>query len=144
MLLYNKTKIEEVKKQDYTNNITIGIKIMTQLIKASLILLALTFTTLYAKNGYDYYHYGNGGSVYKKLNKTAISKIAEAEVKRLTMKKKISKSWKSTPISTINKSETDDWKVTFNNLKIKNKSNQNLYIFIGIYGKIKGVNYTGH
>ena len=117
---------------------------MTKLIKASLIFLVLTFTSLYAKNGYDYYYYGNDGSTYKKLNKTAISKIAKAEVKRLTMKKKIPKSWKSIPISTINKSNTDDWKITFNNLKIKNKSNQNLYIFIGIYGRIKGVNYTGH
>jgi len=116
---------------------------MTKLMKASLILLALTFTTLYAKNGYDYYYYGNGGSTYKKLNKTAITKIAKAEVKRLTMKKKIPKSWKSLPISKMHKSDNDDWIVTFNNLKIKNRSKQNLYIFIDIYGQIQGVNYTG-
>ena len=112
--------------------------------KASLILLALTFTTLHAKNGYDYYYYGNGGSTYKKLNKTAITRIAKAEVKRLTMKKKISKSWKSSPISKINKSNNDDWIVIFNNLKIKNRAKQNLYIFIDVYGQIQGVNYTGH
>ena len=111
--------------------------------KTSLILVALTFTTLYAKNGYDYYYYGNGGATYKKLNKTAITKIAKAEVKRLTMKKKISKSWKSLPVSKINKSNNDDWIVIFNNLKIKNRSKQNLYIFIDIYGQIQGVNYTG-
>jgi len=117
---------------------------MTRLIKPLLVILALTFSTLYAKNGYDYYYYGNGGSTYKKLNKTSITKIAKAEVKRLTMKKKIPKSWKSIPIATINKSNTDDWMVTFNNFKVKNKSKQTLYIFLGIYGKIKGVNYTGH
>jgi len=117
---------------------------MTKLIKASLVLFALTFTTLYAKNGYDYYHYGNGGSNYKKLNKTSITKIAKAEVKRLTMEKKIPKSWKSRGISKIDKSTSDDWRVTFKNLKIKDKSKQNLYIFVGIYGKVKGVNYTGH
>ena len=117
---------------------------MTELIKATLILLGLTFPTLYAKNGHGYYYYGNGGSTYSKLNKSAITKIAKTEVKRLTMKKKIPKSWKSMPISKINKSNSDDWIVTFHNLKIKNKSKQNLYIFVGIYGQIKGANYTGN
>ncbi len=116
---------------------------MTRLIKLTIALLALTFTTLYAENGYDYYYYGNDGSTNNKLNKTAISKIAKAELKRLTMTKKIAQSWKSTPISKIRKSKTDDWMVTFNNLKIKNKSKRYLYIFVGLYGKIKGVNYTG-
>jgi len=112
--------------------------------KALLILLTLTFTTLYAKNGYDYYYYGNGGAAYTKLNKTSITKIAKAEIKRLTMEKKISKSWKFAEILTINKSNSDDWIVTFNNLKIKKQSKQNLYVFVGIYGQVKGVNYTGH
>ena len=117
---------------------------MTKLMKISLLLLALTLTTLHAKNGYDYYYYGNGGATYKKLNKTAITKIAKAEIKRLTMKKKIPKSWKFLPISKIHKSNNDDWVVTFTNLKIKKKSKQNLYIFVDVYGKIKGVNYSGH
>jgi len=117
---------------------------MAKLIKTLLILLILTFTTLHAKNGYDYYYYGNGGSIYNKLNKTSIIKIAKAEVKRLTMKKKLPKSWKYIPILKINKSNSNDWTVVFNNLKIKNKSKQNLYVFVGIYGKIKGSNYIGY
>ena len=117
---------------------------MTKSIKTSLILLALTFTTLYAKNGYDYYYYGNGGANYKKLSKTSISKIAKEEVKRLTLEKKIPKSWKSLPISKIKKSNSNDWVVTFNNLKIRNKSKQNLYIFVDLYGHVEGANYTGH
>jgi len=117
---------------------------MAKPIKTLLILLILTFNTLHAKNGYDYYFYGNGGANYSKLNKTSIIKIAKAEVKRLTMKKKLSKSWRFTPISKINKSNSNDWIVVFNNLKIKTKSKQNLYVFIGIYGKIKGTNYIGH
>ena len=129
----------------YLNNISlhVGTKIMAKLIKTSLILLLLTFTTLHAKNGYDYYHYGNGGSNNKKLNKTAISKIAKAEVKRLSMKKKISKSWNLIPILTVKKSASNDWLVTFNNSKIKKKSKQNLYIFVDVYGHIQGANYTG-
>ena len=117
---------------------------MIKLMKVFLIWLTLTFTTLYAKNGYDYYYYGNGGAAYTKLNKTSITKIAKAEIKRLTMKKKIPISWKSAKVLTINKSNSDDWMVTFNNLKIKKQSKQNLYVFVGIYGQVKGVNYTGH
>ena len=116
---------------------------MTKLIKI-LILAIVTFATLNAKNGYDYYYYGNNGTTNNKLNKTSIIKIAKAEIKRLTMKKEIPKSWKSTPVSKINKSNSDDWAVIFNNPKIKNKSKQNLYIFVNLYGKIQGTNYTGN
>ncbi|EDZ62916.1 hypothetical protein SMGD1_1172 [Sulfurimonas gotlandica GD1] len=117
---------------------------MTKSIKTSLILLALTFTTLYAKNGYDYYYYGNNGTTYNKLNKSSISKIAKEEIKRLILENKISKNWRSIPISEIKKSNSNDWVVTFNNLKIRNKSKQNLYVFVNLYGHIQGVNYTGH
>lgn len=117
---------------------------MTKSIKATLILLTLTFSTLYAQNGYDYYYYGNGGTTNNKLNKASISKIAKEEVKRLIFERKIPKNWKSMPISKIKKSNSNDWIVTFNNLKIKDVSKQNLYIFVNLYGSIKGVNYTGH
>jgi len=117
---------------------------MQKIVKTSLILLALTFTSLYAKNGYDYYHYGNGASNYNNLNKTAIMKIAKTEVKRLAMEKKIPKSWRYTSVLEIHKADIDNWTVTFKNSKIKSKSNQTLYIFVGTYGKVKGTNYTGN
>lgn len=116
---------------------------MTKLIR-TLTLLTITFTTIYAKNGYDYYYYGNGGASYNKLNKTAITKIAKAEIKRLALKKKIPKSWKFIPISKIKKSNSNDWIVSFENLKIKSKSKQTLYVFVDLYGHIEGTNYTGH
>jgi Family of unknown function (DUF6488) len=117
---------------------------MTKSIKTTLILLALTFTTLSAKNGYDYYYYGNGGATYNKLNKSSISKIAKKEIKRLILEKKLPKSWKSMPITKIKKSNSNDWMVIFNNLKIRNKSKQNLYVFVDLYGHVEGANYTGH
>lgn len=116
---------------------------MKKIIKISLIFISLSFNILYAKNGYDYYYYGNGGGNYTKLNKTAISKIAKAEIKRLLLKKKIPSSWKGIDILTIHKSESNDWEVIFNNLKIKAKSKQKIYIFVDVYGKILGTNYTG-
>ena len=116
---------------------------MSNLIKTSFILLTLTFSLLFAKNGYGYYHYGNDASSYNKLNKSSIIKVANEEVKRLYMERKIPKSWKSIPILEINKSNSDDWKITFKNNKIKKKKYQSLYIFIDVYGKVKGVNYSG-
>ena len=117
---------------------------MIKTAKTLLILLVLSFSSLYAKNGYDYYYYGNSASNYHKLNKTSIIKIAKAEMKRLTMEKKIPKSWKSMPVAEIHKADIDNWTVTFKNLKIRSKANQTLYIFVGTYGKIKGTNYTGN
>jgi hypothetical protein len=104
----------------------------------------LSFSSLYAKSGYDHYYYGNSASSYNKLNKTAITKIAKTELKRLTMEKKIPQSWKYVAVSEIYKVDIDNWTVTFKNSKIKSKANQTLYIFVGMYGKIKGTNYTGN
>ena len=117
---------------------------MRKSMQTSLILLALSLTSAEAKNGYDHYYYGNSASSYNKLNKTAIIKIAKTEVKRLTMEKKLPKSWKYIPVSEIHKVDIDNWTVTFKNSKIKSKSNQTLYVFVGTYGKIKGINYTGN
>jgi len=116
---------------------------MKKLIKILLIFISLSLNTLKAQNGYDYYYYGNGGSNYVKLNKTAIIKIAKAEIKRLLLRKKIPSSWKGIDILTINKENSSDWKVIFNNIKVKEKSKQNIYIFIDVYGKMVGINYTG-
>ena len=117
---------------------------MRKSIQTSLIMLALSFTLADAKNGYDHYYYGNSSSSYNKLNKTSIMKIAKVEVRRLAMEKKIPKSWKSVTVSGIEKSDIESWIVTFKNLKIKTSSRETLYIFVDVYGKVKGTNYTGN
>ena len=116
---------------------------MRKSIQTSLILLALSFTLADAKNGYNYYYYGNSDSSYNKLNKTSIMKIAKVEVRRLSMEKKLPKSWKSVAVAGIKKSDIESWTVTFKNLKIQTPSRQTLYIFVDVYGKVKGTNYTG-
>ncbi len=115
---------------------------MKKIIIKLLLLILVIFNVLHAQNGYDYYYYGNGASNYTPLNKTAISKIAQAEMKRLLLKKRIPSSWKGIKNSSIHKS--NDWKIVFNNTKIKAKSKQNIYIFIDVYGKVLATNYTGH
>ncbi len=102
--------------------------------------------TLSAKNGYNYYYYANGDQ-YKKLNKTAIIRIAKEELKRLTLTKKISKSWRQASLLSaekINHQSSNDWDVSFYNEKIKKKKRATIYIFIDSYGELKGENYTGH
>ena len=115
---------------------------MNRLIKTVLIMTILTFTTLDARNGQNYYKYGD---IETKLNKRAIVEIAKHEIRRLVIKKKLPKSWKNTNIVTVKKNKprnTDDWVVTFNNKKIKNKKRQKLYIFVDVRGNIVGANYT--
>ena len=109
----------------------------------TLFLLLLTFTTIFAKNGYNYYYYGSQNN----LSKTAIVNIATHQVQRLILKKKIPKSWESIKHSSVKKfknSAGSDWIVDFKNPKIKNKKGQILYIFVGPNGTVKGVKHTAH
>ena len=121
---------------------------MKILIKAMLISVALSFTTLYAGDGHSHsgHNHVSHDALQKEMTNTAVKKIAKQEVKRLASKKKIAKSWKSMPISKIGRThhaDTNDWVVVFENLKIKNKARQNLYIFVSVYGDVTGANYTG-
>jgi len=109
----------------------------------TLFFLLLTFTTIFAKNGYNYYYYGSKSN----LSKTAIVNIATHQLQRLILKKKIPKSWESIKHSSVKKSKKStgsDWIVYFKNTEIKNKKGQTLYIFVSSNGTVKGVNYTGH
>ena len=128
---------------------------MDILIKATVITVALSLTTLYAGDEHNHDHSGhNHGShghshetFQKSISNTAVKTIAIKEVKRLASEKKIPKSWKSAAVSKIGKAhhgDTNDWVVGFDNSKIKDKTKQTLYIFVSIHGKITGANYTGN
>ena len=126
---------------------------MKNLIKATLITLTIGFTAVYAETAEEHAaHEAQGHKCAhselsdKRLKSAAIQEIAKAEVKRLASQKKIPKSWKSMPITKIGKDAhrfSTDWQVIFENSKIKKKDKQNLYIFVGADGTIKGANYTG-
>ncbi len=80
------------------------------------------------------------------FSKTSVKEIAKKEVKRLSIAKKIDSSWLFVPISKMQKTlfgKKQEWVVSFNNPKINDASKQNLYIFIDLYGKLSGANYTG-
>jgi len=140
---------------------------MTKIIKATVVTLALSFTTLYAGSGQSHdeqSHKGHDHSqketnheshghahrydhLKNEVSKETVEKAAKQKVQTLVAEKKIPKSWKSVPISKIGKThygDTDDWVVGFDNMKIKNKERRTLYIFVSVRGEIRGANYTGN
>ncbi len=140
---------------------------MTKLIKATLVTLVLSSTTIVAGSGHSHdedIHKGHDHSqkennheghkhspIYDKIKPGVstedIKKAAMLEMQSLVAKNKIPKSWQHVPISKIGKThygDTDDWVVGFDNIKIKNKERQTLYIFVSVGGEIRGANYTGN
>jgi hypothetical protein len=134
-----------------------------KLIKATVITLALGFTTIVAESTHDNTHkedshigHDNSQKEHKhdrydhlknEVSKETIEKAAKQKVQSLVAEKKIPKSWKSVPISKIGKThygDTDDWVVGFDNMKIKHKKRRTLYIFVNVRGEIRGANYTGN
>jgi len=127
---------------------------MKRFIQVTVVTLALSFTALYAGSGHSHSHDSHGhnhshhehSALDKTLSNTEIKKIAKQKVETLVLKKKIPKSWNSAEISKLGKDQSgrsNDWVVVFENTKIKNKTKQNLYIFLNLYGDVAGANYTG-
>jgi len=129
---------------------------MKKSIKATVVTLALSFTTIHAGSTHDHSHkeqnhesHGHSHryeALKNEVSKATIEKAAKQKVQSLVSEKKIPKSWKSIPISKIGKThygDTNDWVVGFDNMKIKNKRKQTLYIFVSVHGDIRGANYTG-
>ena len=137
------------------------------MIKITIVTLALSLTTLVASSAHanevqnheghdhsqkenthaDQGHVHHDNPFKHEVNKETIEKAARKEVQTLVAKKKIPQSWKHVPISKIGKThygDTDDWVVGFDNIKIKNKKRQTLYIFVSVGGEIRGANYTGN
>ena len=117
---------------------------MKRFMKIAMIVLSLNFSALHAEHSH---HEGcQHKTLTNEISNEAVKEAAKEEVQRLASEKKISKSWKSTPILKIGRThygDNDDWIVVFNNPKIKKKSRKKLYIFVSKQGKIRGANYTG-
>ena len=136
------------------------------MIKATVVTLALSATTIVAGSGHSHEEHSHEGhdhsqkehsheshghshrydDIKNEVSKETVEKAAKQKVQSLVAEKKIHKSWASMPISKIGKThygDTNDWVVGFDNMKIKNKKRQTLYIFVSVYGEIRGANYTG-
>ena len=140
---------------------------MTRIIKATVVTLALSSTTIVAGSGHshdehsheghdhsakEHKHEGHGHShrydaIKNEVSKETVEKAAIQKVQSLVLEKKIHATWKYMPISKIGKThygDTDDWVVGFYNKRIKDKKRQTLYIFVSVRGEIRGANYTGN
>ena len=96
-------------------------------------------TLLHAGNGQNYYLYAD---ITTDLNKRAIVEISKREGRRLSMQKKIPKSWKFVSPSNIEKDrKNSSWIVSYNNLKVKHKKNQTLYIRLDEKGNVISSSY---
>ena len=114
---------------------------MKNLIKATIIVLVLSLTPLFAAPA------GAGHShLVKEVSKSTIQNSAKQHLLKLVKDEKIDKSWSSTSIAGLKKKlfgQNKEWVVDFKNSQIKDDKKQTLYIFVDLYGKITGANYTG-
>ena len=118
---------------------------MKTLIKATVVTLALSFTTLYAGSGHSHDH-GGHSHAQTKISKDDVQKTAKKQLSRLIKNNKIDNSWSNVAISNIQKKQfhhNTEWVVSFRNKGIKDKTKQTLYIFVSLYGKVTGANHTG-
>jgi len=121
---------------------------MKSLITTTIVTVALTCATAYA--GGNHSHEGEHGHGHShtqiEVSKSTIEQTAVQELAGLVQQKKIDESWKNTPISTIEKKKFHhnmEWVVSFKNKELKDKTKQTIYVFISLYGKPTGANYTG-
>ncbi len=119
---------------------------MKTLIKIALITVALTSITLFA--GSVHSHDGGHGHSHSKVlaSKSMIESTAKGELTRLVGNHKIEESWENSPVSDMKKKQfhhNTEWVVHFKNTSVKDSKKQTLYIFVNLYGKITGANFTG-
>jgi hypothetical protein len=80
------------------------------------------------------------------LSKKDIQRAARKRLWMLTQKKKIAASWLNIPILSSDKQKFThnvEWVIIFQDLNVKEKKKQNIYIFVDLYGHVMGSNYTG-
>lgn len=104
---------------------------MNKKIKAIIITLMLTLgvSNTFAGSGHSHV-----------ASKSKIEKNAKKALQRFVNNEKIVKSWLNAEMFNIKKMGSE-WKVSFNNEKIQDKSKKILNFYMTSYGKVKGANY---
>ena len=119
---------------------------MKKILKSTLLasILTLGVTNIYAGEGHTH---GGSYHVHEKISEKKAIKIAKSMKDGLAKKGTIDKSWKDIDYSKIEQKKFGknvEWVVQFNNSKIEDTSKQTLFVFINLYGKVTGANYTGN
>ena len=100
---------------------------------------------LYASSGHDHAHTGHGHS-HVSISKAEVQDIAKKQLARLVYDEKIDSSWAGTDTLDTRKKQfkySTEWMIRFENINIKDKTKQIIYIFVNLSGKVTGANYTG-
>jgi hypothetical protein len=78
------------------------------------------------------------------MTETQASEKANAEVKSLIKKEKLTGDWEKASIKKIEQiGSVKDWVVQFENPEAKDASKKNLYVIMSSAEKVKAVNFTG-
>ena len=80
------------------------------------------------------------------VTKEDLEKNARQKIKSLVQEKQIDSSWLKAPIIGMDKKKfqySDEWIVNFQNLSVKNKKKQIIYVFLDLRAIVTGANYTG-
>lgn len=116
-------------------------KILKSLLASTL--LTLGSMSLYAGPGTGHSH----THVAEKVTEAKAILIAKSMRDGLVKKGTISKKWSEIENSNITKKsfgEVEEWVISFFNPDIEDKTKQTLYVFVSLYGKVTGANYTGN
>jgi len=102
-------------------------------------LFALTATVAYAGPGHNHDH-------SPPITKEQAIEKATTVVKGLVKKEKLDATWSKVSSNSCTKLKIKhgfEWKVSFNNSKVKDKEKQTLYVFLSSSGKYLAANFTG-
>lgn len=109
--------------------------------------LILATTTLYSSGAHNHDHAKAGhGHSHADFTESDAKTHAQKEIAHLVKTQKLAKSWEKVIIKKIEKKafkNNMEWVVQFENLEMKDKSKQMLYIFINMHGNTTGINHSG-
>lgn len=119
---------------------------MKKILKSTLLasLLTLGATSLLAGGNHSH---GAHSHTHEKISEKKAIKIAKSMRDGLAKKGTIVNSWETVDYSKVEKKmfgKHEEWVITFYNQKIEDKAKQTLYIFVNLYGRVTGANYTGN
>ena len=91
--------------------------------------------------------FAHSNHVHGPVDEKAVIELANKTVIKLADKGKIDKTWKDVKANKPFQKEFKkgkEWVVTFDNLKVKDKSKQKLYVFVSLEGKVLASNFSGN
>lgn len=87
-----------------------------------------------------------GGHKHAPIKKEQAKAVATKAVEDTIKKGKLEKTWSASKANEPTQKSFGhgpEWVVSFDNLKIKDKSKQKVFVFLSLGGEVLGINFTG-